>query len=127
MLSGYCDANWTSDRDNRKLTTRFCIWLERVRIAWNFQTQPLVATSTTEAEFFTLREGLRWVLWVQKLLEKFDSTQIKPLAINEDNQETLVWGISGIRNTKHVSVRRSFVRHLVAESDMQLAYATLRE
>ena len=49
-LRGYFDANWASDRDERKSTTGYAFLLSGVVISWCSKKQSCIALSTMESE-----------------------------------------------------------------------------
>lgn len=51
LLTGYCDADWASDSDQRKSTTGYVFTTYGGAISWSTKRQATVALSTTEAEY----------------------------------------------------------------------------
>lgn len=104
-LEVFCDADWAGDRTDGRSTTGTVLTLGSKTVACKSLKQRSVALSTTEAEFISLSEGTKLVVWVRKLLEELDSSQAGSAAINEENQGAVVWSNIGVRKAKHVSVR----------------------
>ncbi|KAL5578140.1 hypothetical protein UlMin_019839 [Ulmus minor] len=53
-LTGYCDADWGNDLDNRRSTTSYCIYLGNSLVSWSSKKQPVVSCSSTEVEYRSL-------------------------------------------------------------------------
>ena len=55
----YTDSNFTEDISKRKFTMEYCFFLVRGVISWCSKKQHTVSTSTTEAEYITIRHAAR--------------------------------------------------------------------
>lgn len=62
----YADADFAGDTDSRKSTTGVMIMWGDHPITWFSKLQPIVTTSTTEAEFVAAATGTKEGLWVRK-------------------------------------------------------------
>ncbi|GAB2274148.1 hypothetical protein Dimus_039069 [Dionaea muscipula] len=71
-LVGYVDADFAGDRDGRKSTTAYCITVGGNCVSWKTQLQPLVALSTTEAEYVAITDIFKEGIWVQGLLKEIN-------------------------------------------------------
>lgn len=49
VLEGFCDADWTSDPDDRRFTPSFCIYLMSNLVSWNSMKLDTISRSSTEA------------------------------------------------------------------------------
>lgn len=67
-IKAFSDADWGADPDDRKSTSRSCIFLGPNLITWWSKKQTLVARSNTEAEYRNLANSASEVLWIQSLL-----------------------------------------------------------
>ena len=60
MLVGYVDADWGNDELDRKSTTGYLFRVfDKCTITWNTRRQNSIATSSTEAEYIALFEGVK--------------------------------------------------------------------
>ena len=120
-LVGYVDSDFAGDRDSRKSTTAYYFTLGGNCVSWKSQLQPLVALSTTEAEYVALADAVKEAIWLQVLLRE---TQLL------DNKVTVFCGSQSAihlsknpvyhERTKHVDVRFHFVRDRIAEGEVDL-------
>ncbi|CAM8930881.1 unnamed protein product [Rhodiola kirilowii] len=57
-IVGYVDSDYASNRDNRKSTTAFYFTWNGNCVSWKSQLQPIVALSSTEAEYIAASETI---------------------------------------------------------------------
>lgn len=55
-MIGYTDASYSDNRDDRKSTEGYCYVLAGLAICWAAMKQPVVAQSTSEAEYIAMAE-----------------------------------------------------------------------
>ena len=72
QLSIYSDANWAGCPDDRKSTFGFCIYFGNNLVSWSSKKQPIVARSSTKAEYRTIAHATTESLWVQSLMREID-------------------------------------------------------
>ena len=77
--------------------------------------QPLVALSSTEAEYVAVTDAFKEVVWLQGLLQEIHLLQSK-VVVHSDNQSAIHLSKNLVyhEHTKHVDVRYHYVRDLVA-------------
>ena len=61
-ILGFCDSDYCGDLDRRRSLTGFCFTLFRNVVSWKASLQPIMALSTTEAEFMALTEAMKEAL-----------------------------------------------------------------
>lgn len=69
-LFAFCDADWGSDPDDRRSTSGYCIFFRSNLVSWCSKKQPLVAHSSTEAEYRAMAHATAELLWIQSLLSE---------------------------------------------------------
>ncbi|KAL5544141.1 hypothetical protein UlMin_007925 [Ulmus minor] len=69
-LEGYSDSDYGVDWDKRRSITSYFFNLNGCCISWKAQLQPMVALSTTEAEYIAATEAIKEALWWKWLLEE---------------------------------------------------------
>ena len=128
-LVGYSDADWAGDVDGRKSTSGYVFLLGGNIISWASKKQPVVALSTTEAEYIALCLATQEAVWLRRLLASIGQQQKIPTTIFEDNQGT----ISMSRNprnhsrTKHIDIKFHFVREAIERHETDIVHCTTQD
>jgi hypothetical protein len=73
-LFGFTDSDWAGDKDTRKLTSGFLFTLYGGAISWKSTKQPVVATSSTEAEYIACSEAAKEALWLRRITAEIRGT-----------------------------------------------------
>jgi transposase InsO family protein len=127
ILHVYADADFAGDKDGRKSTTGMIILRGSHPIAWLSKLQPIVTTSTTEAEFVAAATATKEGLWMRKLLTVFKGTATQ-FILKGDNEACIqlirnkTAGVGG--RTKHIDVQYMFVRERRERGDLRVEYVS---
>jgi hypothetical protein len=77
-LTGYSDSDYAGDKTDRKSTTGFVFMMNGSPISWCSQQQPVVAASSTGAEYVALAAAAREAVWMQQFLaSNFLHTEVR--------------------------------------------------
>jgi transposase InsO family protein len=123
-LTGYVDADWASDVNDRKSTSGFAFMLSGAAISWSSKKQPSVALSSTEAEYIAAAHAAKECIWLRRLLMELGLPPHSATPLHMDNQSA----IAIARNpefhdrTKHIEVRHHFLRQKVEGEEITLVY-----
>ena len=120
---GYCDSEYGTGIDDKRPSAGHVFLLHGGAITWAAQTQRLVSTSTTEAEYRQMATASKDALWLAKMLPLFD-VPCKPFLIRGDNQPALaaVQSLAPTRHTKHIEMQLDFMRDRYASGDITFQY-----
>ena len=88
-LTGFCDADWGGDLDDRRSTTGFVFMLNGGPITWQSRSQTSVALSTLEAEYMAMAEATKEGIWLRSLLQDLGHEQAESVVIRIDNQSAI--------------------------------------
>lgn len=123
-LIAYADADWAEDKRDRKSNSGFLLQFAGGTISWACRKQTCIALSTAEAEYISLGEASKEIIWMRDLLEDFDEKQTGPTTIFEDNQSCIkmVTNKKYSNRTKHIDTKFHFVKDLVEKNIIQLQY-----
>ncbi|GAB2287252.1 hypothetical protein Dimus_039813 [Dionaea muscipula] len=121
-LVAYVDADHAGDRDCRKSTTSYNILLGGNCVSWKSQLQPIVALSTTEAEYIAITDVLKEATWVQGLLKEIQMLE-DHCTVFTDNQSALQLCKNPVyhERTKHIDVRYHYIRDIIAAGTLKIA------
>ena len=75
--------------NDRHSTTGNLFMMSGAAIAWSSKKQPVVALSTTEAEYVALSAATQEAVWLSRLLSDIKAPPQTPILIKEDNQGTI--------------------------------------
>ena len=96
-IEAYCDADYAGDVQTRRSTTGYIIFYGGGPISWCSRRQPIVALSSTEAEYIAAADCCKEVLFLKSLIEELTNKTIKA-NLNIDNQSAISLIKSGVVN-----------------------------
>jgi hypothetical protein len=121
-ITGFVDADWGSEIEDRKSTTGFVFMSQGGAISWCSKKQPTVALSSCEAEYMGLSAAVQEALWWQGLKSQLGNPE--PLEIMCDNQSAIALATNGGFNprTKHIDIRHHFIHDTLNQGKIKLSY-----
>ncbi|RVW78272.1 Retrovirus-related Pol polyprotein from transposon RE1 [Vitis vinifera] len=116
-FSGFCDADWGSDVDDRRSTSRHCVFLGKNLVSWSSKKQHTISRSSTKAEYRSLASLTSEMLWLQSLLSELQTKMTMVPVIWCDNISTVSLSTNPVLHsrTKHMELDLYFVREKVME------------
>ena len=90
LVSASVDASHATCMQTRRSTGGHIIMLYGSAIAWMAKLQPVVATSSTEAEFMQAVLVGKAVKWIRHIMNGLNRKQIGPSRISEDNKAAIM-------------------------------------
>jgi len=124
----YVDSDYAGDTETRRSTTGFVIYYSNGPISWSSKKQPIVALSSTEAEFIAAAHCVKELMYLQTLLEELTGNTVRAV-INIDNQSTLqiIKNGTGNKRSKHIDVRYHYLNEKYVEGMIELKYCPTDE
>ena len=120
-LEGFVDADYASNKDTRKSLTSYCFMLNECCINWKSQQQPIVALSTTEAEFMATTEAFKEAVWLSGILKEIKMMKER-VTVYSDSQSSIHLCKNPVyhERSKHIDVRLFWIRDKIEEGTIDL-------
>lgn len=127
-LTGYCDADWASDMDQRKSTTGYVYTMFGGAVSWNSKRQPTIALSSTEAEYMSMVSAIQECKWLKQFLEEIFGIN-EPVTIYCDNKGALQVFLNNSYSprTKHMDIKDKFIREKINDGEVNVKYIETNE
>ena len=115
------DVDYAGDLDDRRSTTGYVFTLTGGPICWRSMIQPMVAMSTTEAEYMAAAEAAKEALWLTRLVKELGIQQVG-VSLYCDSESAIYLAKNQVYHarTKHIDVRFHKIRVLVATGELLL-------
>ena len=121
---GYCDSNYAGDKDTRRSVARYGIYLLGNLIAGKSKSQKTVALSSSEAEYISISEITKDILFTKQVQDFLEQKIKYPIIINIDKIGAIYMVENNMLNnqTKHVNTRYHFVRDLIEDGTVKIEF-----
>ena len=115
-LVGFVDSDYAGDLDKRRSLTSYVFTLFGCTVSWKTTLQPVVALSTTEAEYIVATEAIKKALWLLGLIGELGIKQEK-ITVYCDNQSTIHLTKNQMyhERTKHIDIKLHFIRDIISQ------------
>ena len=123
-LSGYCDADWAGDKEDRKSTTGYCMYVNGNLISWNCKKQQTVALSSAESELMAATELVKELKWAKSLLIDMGYKVNQPMIMHCDNQAAIQIAAHDTHHdrVKHIDIRHFFIRDDIRDGCVKMQW-----
>ncbi|GBM79268.1 Retrovirus-related Pol polyprotein from transposon TNT 1-94 [Araneus ventricosus] len=131
-LECFSDADFAASRDDRISMGGLILFAGKSPIVWRTFKQKCVSLSTLEAEYVSLTEAAKELVWILRILKELRDLGILKLNFEGhllcDNQAAINFSRSSIENhrTKHIDIKYHFVRNLILEKLFTLKYVNTK-
>ena len=128
-VSAYADADWASERTDRKSITGWIAMINGDPVSWASKKQKVVSQSTCEAELYAEAAGINEAKWLSGLLSEIGFELESAPVIFGDNQSTQALSKNGIKSerTKHIAVKYAFIYDEVSKERVKLQWIPTHE
>ncbi|GKA86888.1 retrovirus-related pol polyprotein from transposon TNT 1-94 [Tanacetum coccineum] len=121
ILEGFSDSDYGGCLDLRKSTTGYVFIVGGTAVSWMSRIQKCVAMSTTKAEYMTIAEAGKELVWLKNFLEELNRAQTECVLFC-NNQSAIHFSKNPVFHgqTKHIKIRYHYIRELVSEWTLSL-------
>ena len=128
-LSGYSDSDWAGCVDTRKSTSGFVFQIGSCTVSWSSKKQPIVALSSTEAEYIALCRAAQEAVWMRNLLSDVGFPQEDATLVREDNQGAMALARNPKDHprSKHIDVKYHYTRQVIEKKIIAVEYVPTGE
>jgi hypothetical protein len=78
-INAFSDADWGNNFTNRRSRTGTIIYLGKNVVYWSSNIQATVSLSTTQSEIYALKETVKSVIWIRRIVSQTNLLQPLPL------------------------------------------------
>ena len=125
-MIGYSDADWGSDLNERKSTSRYAFLLNNGAIIWTSKKQPCIALSTMEAEYVACSTAIQEVVWLRRFFQNLEVNKdaLDPITVHCDSMAALAYAKDSKYHdkTKHIDIRCHYIRDMAAHNEVVLIH-----
>lgn len=127
-IAVYCDSSFAPDEENRKSRSGWLVLVNNAPVAWKSALQPIIAQSTSEAEYISMSDAVREALFIKRLIQELGYNLSGPIMVYEDNTTaiTIATEIS-TKKSKFIELRYHHIRHHVQTGDIKIVYCPTTE
>jgi hypothetical protein len=120
-LCGWADADYATSLVTKKSTSGYVITMYSNPVCWSTKKQPVVAQSTTKAEFVAINRCTKQLRWLTNLVLNLH-IKIKAPIMKNNNLGAVIISREAQQNenTKHIEVRFQYVLELVSKNQLKI-------
>ncbi|KAL4179339.1 hypothetical protein AMTRI_Chr13g119570 [Amborella trichopoda] len=126
QLVGFTDSDWAGFVDDRKNTRGYVFNLGSGAVS---KKQATTTLSSSEAEYIVVTTTISQAVWMKRILEDLQLVQGHETDIYCDNKATISMTKNLVfhERTKHIELRRHFIRDIGAEGVITMKYCSTNE
>lgn len=123
-LKGFTDADWATDKNDRKSVSGSIIFYGENPISWFAKKQNCVAMSTAEAEFVAAATCAQDHVNIKGILENFKAKNNTILYC--DNKSSILMSKSNenSKRAKHIDIKYYYLKDLISKKVMTMEYVS---
>jgi hypothetical protein len=120
-LIGYVDSDYTGDLDRRRSLTGYVFTAGSCAVSWKAVLQPVVALSTTEAEYMAIAEACKELIWLKGLNAELCGVD-SFINLFSDSQSAIYLTKDQMfhARTKHIEIKYHYVRDEIEKGKLKV-------
>uniref|UniRef100_I1NVI3 Retrovirus-related Pol polyprotein from transposon TNT 1-94 n=1 Tax=Oryza glaberrima TaxID=4538 RepID=I1NVI3_ORYGL len=120
-LVGYVDSDFAADLDKRRSLTGYVFTIGSCAVSWKATLQPVVAQSTTEAEYMAIVEACKESVWLKGLFAELCGVDsCINLFCDSQSAICLIKDQMFHERIKHIDIKYHYVRDVVAQGKLKV-------
>jgi hypothetical protein len=129
QISGYTDADWGSDQDDRRSVSAYVFKIGCGAVSWKSKKQTCIALSSTEAEYIALCQAAKEAIWLTDFLSGLGVSIHNSIPLYVDNQGSIALAKNPVFHdrSKHVDIQYHYTRDLVRKGRIHLEYLSTKD
>jgi hypothetical protein len=106
----YTDSDWAHKADDRKSIGGYILMINDSPISWMSKKQSTIAMSSTEAEYYSITEGVKEALFIRQCFNHYLGTNIVvKMKVDNTGSIEMAQHKTNHQRTKHIDIRHFFV------------------
>ena len=120
----FSDSDYANDSSDSKSMGGFVVIACNGAISWRSRKQTVVATCTMLAEYYSMYEACKEIIWLRYIMTELNLKVDQPTELYCDNQGaiSLAKGKKISERSKHCRMRYHYVRECVSKNEITLIY-----
>ena len=125
-LTCYNDANWASDKDERKSTSGYAFILGGGVVSWCNKKQSCIALFTMKSKYVACSAAVQEAVWLRRFLQRLGVTAHAKnvLLLYSDSRSALAYAKDPKYHgkVKHIEFRYHYIRDMVSQGEVILQH-----
>ena len=123
-LHGFTDSDWATCLRTRRSASGYVVFMAGGPVAWMSKLQPIVATSSKEAEYIACFYLVQDIVWLRDVLHELGLWDPSPTTVYIDNTRARTLALNPVfhARSKHIDVKFHWSRNKFADGTITLEY-----
>ena len=128
-LKAFSDSDWARSKDDRRIITGYCIYLNGCLISWKSRGQKHITLSSTKTKYVAMSEVCTEIMFIKIIMEFLELEIERPVKVYCDNVGAIFMDNNAKQSvrTKHIDVRYHFIREYVVDGMVEIVFVPSEE
>ena len=128
-LECFTDVDWARSKEDRRPTSRYCVFVGGNLVSWKSKKQSVVSQSSAESEYRAMTQSVWEIMWLHQLLMEVGIKTPVPAKLWCDNQAALHIASNPIfhEQNKHNEIDYYSVREKIPLALISTGYVKIGE